>query len=438
VSTKVSRILHAGYLLECEGARIAMDPIFENPFSRNCYAFPPVKFDTEQIKALRLDAVFISHYHDDHCSMESLSLLDKSTPIYMFCVHGEMFELIRHLGFEQVHSLELDKPVPIQNFTVTPRRALDEDVDTIFQIQTPDVNILNVVDSWIPPETLALLAREDWDLILWPFQTMREIEVIAPDRASTASPELPEEWTEPLQQLKPKYLVPSSCQFQLEEWSWYNRAFFPITYKKFAEYIKQILPATQTIRLNPGVSISFDDGTLTPAEPLTWIAPLGDQNVDYEFNPDIKPPPTSEIAKRFLPLTPEQHEHVLRFCRFEIMERFESFSADPYFNSPRAWRLTLYDHQGEALSFDYRLENGRLSPGDSTTQPEWLTEVSTAKLYAALELGESLTSMYVRILGAKFEDIVDDPLLASLFNGVFAAYQISQLQTIHAHSGCNH
>ena len=78
---KISRILHAGYVFECDGTRILFDPVFENPFSRNCHAFPDVRFDLAAIRGLRPDAVFISHFHDDHCSMESLDLLDRATPI---------------------------------------------------------------------------------------------------------------------------------------------------------------------------------------------------------------------------------------------------------------------------------------------------------------------------------------------------------------------
>jgi putative membrane protein len=74
MTLKISRILHAGYVFECAGRRIVFDPIFENPFSRNCHAFPAVRFDLEQIRALPVDAVFISHFHDDHCSFESLDL----------------------------------------------------------------------------------------------------------------------------------------------------------------------------------------------------------------------------------------------------------------------------------------------------------------------------------------------------------------------------
>ena len=61
-------------------------------------------------------------------------------------------------------------------------------------------------------------------------------------------------------------------------------------------------------------------------------------------------------------------------------------------------------------------------------------------MYAALELGESLTSMYMRINDAVFDaeieqeiraaDIVDDPLIRCLFNDVFGAYQAAQLRRL--------
>jgi hypothetical protein len=70
----------------------------------------------------------------------------------------------------------------------------------------------------------------------------------------------------------------------------------------------------------------------------------------------------------------------------------------------------------------------------------WTTEIPVSKLYAALELGESLTSMYMRINDAVFDadtekeiesaDIVDDPLIRCLFNDAFGAYQAAQLRRL--------
>ena len=246
MTLKLSRILHAGYVFECEGIQIAFDPIFENPFSRNCHAFPDVRFDHAQIRELKLAAVFISHFHDDHCSLESLDLLHRETPIYIYCLFEELFAMVRALGFVNVQPLRVNQAVRVGPFEVIPREALDSDVDSMFQIKAAGLNVLNVVDSWIAPDAMTELAKyAPWDMVLWPFQTMREIAVLSPSRAAAAAAALPEDWIEELTILNPRYVVPSSCQFVQEPWSWYNRAFFPITYRQFRREIEAALPNTR-------------------------------------------------------------------------------------------------------------------------------------------------------------------------------------------------
>lgn len=159
-SLTISRILHAGYVFECDGTRIAFDTIFENPFSRNCHAFPDVRFDREQIRRQYFDAVFISHFHDDHCSLESLDLLDRATPLFIYCVFDELFDMVRQLGFSRVHALRLDLPVDVGAFQVVPREAMDAEVDSMFQVKAAGLNVLNVVDSWIDEAALARLVGQ--------------------------------------------------------------------------------------------------------------------------------------------------------------------------------------------------------------------------------------------------------------------------------------
>ncbi|MFC5548803.1 MBL fold metallo-hydrolase [Massilia aerilata] len=442
-SLTISRILHAGYLFECAGTRIAFDTIFENPFSRNCHAFPAVRFDHEQIRRQRFDAVFISHFHDDHCSLESLDLLDRATPLYIYCLFDELFDMVRQLGFSQVQALRLNEPVDVGAFQVIPREAMDADVDSMFQVKAAGMNVLNVVDSWIDEGTLAKLVEEGpWDMVLWPFQTMRELEVLAPSRASAAPPELPEEWLPQLQALAPRYVVPSSCQFLQEPWSWYNRAFFPITYAQFAKEVGAALPDAQVVRLDPSVSVRLDAASLRPALPLDWVIPVGAQDVDYVYEGNAAPPSTADIARHFAPLTAAQHARVLEYCRAGLLEKYgEVEAASEYFDRPRIWQLSLVDHEGQVTRFLYRLDPAEgAAVDDSDAPPGWTTEIPMAKLYAALELGESLTSMYMRINDTVFDadteralldaDVVDDPLIRCLFSDTFGAYQAAQLRRL--------
>lgn len=446
---KISRILHAGYVFEYGATQILFDPIFETPFSRNCYPFPDVRFDHEEIKKLSFAAVFISHYHDDHCSLESLDYLDRQTPIFIYCVFEELITLIRELGFLHVHSLALDTPITAGPFEVIPRRALDAEVDSMFHVKAAGLNVLNVVDSWIDYATLDQLVRlGPWDMVLWPFQTLREIDVLAPSRAPAASLQLPPEWLEQLKVLNPKYVVPSSCQFVQESWSWYNHALFPITYQQFQSEVQSALPEARVIRMNPSASVVLDKASIEATAPLSWVQPIGEQDVDYEFRVDLVPPPTAEIAQHFAPLTLVQTERVLEYCRHGLLEKFRSMEPpqDPYFERPRLWRLSVYDHKGVATVFHYLLEGSNIKPAIVQVAPlAWTTEIPISKLYAGLEAGESLTSMYVRINDTTFApaienevcsaDVVEDPLVRCLFNGVFGAYQEAQLKRLKARAG---
>lgn len=426
----VARILHAGYLFETSQAQILFDPIFENPFSRNCYAFPAVEFDLEKIQQLRPDAIFISHFHDDHCSFDSLKLLNRDIPIYMFCVHDEIFSLIRQLGFKNVTSLKLNESIHIKDLEVIPRRALDADVDSLFQVKSQGFNILNVVDSWIDDETFDLILNEvPFDLVMWPFQTMREVEVLSPKRYKPEPATLPEEWLTQLAQLKPKRLIPSSCQFRMEDWSWYNQAFFPMSYQQFNREVKTAIPETEIIRLNPGNKISLGS---SHTDPLDWIKPVGDQNVDYEYNP--KPQSTSEIAKHFSALTPEEKDCVIQYCEQQLLETFKALgpAEDSYFIRTRNWQLSLFDSSGIVQNFFYKMKEENIELiRQKPDHIDWITEVSEFKLLAALENGESLTSMYLRIICEDEDvDILQDPLIRCLFSEGFAEYQKAQLKNL--------
>lgn len=441
MSLKISRILHAGYIFETKSSRVVFDPIFENPFSVNCYSYPDVIFDTEKIKKQKFDAIFISHYHDDHCSFESLNLIDRKTPIYMYCVHDQMFDLLKQLGFQYVQPLYLGESVVVGNIQVKPVRALDADVDVMFHVQSQGLNVLNVVDSWIDEAMLRHLCQISWDMILWPFQLMREVEVLSPKRADNSSIEFPVEWKQQLIELKPKIIVPSSCQFQFEPWSWLNQNYFSFSYKMFSEHVGELLPSTKIQKLNPGQTLILTSNSNEFSEPLDWVRTIGSQNVDYIFQPDHVMS-TSEIAGHLGIVQDFLKARVLEFCHSELLQKLKSleFGDESYFRIPRIWWLSLYDSNGEVIDFYYQLNGHKTELINGVGVPQWRTEIPLIKLFGALENGESLSSLYIRINDMTFDseiekqleraDILEDPLLRCLYDGKFASYQKAQLRKL--------
>lgn len=439
---ELARILHAGYVVRAGGATIAIDPIFEVPFSVNAYPFPGCRFDLDAIGALRLDAVFISHHHDDHLSLESLARLDRATPIYLYALDDTYRALVRALGFTAVHALALDAPVTIERLTVTPRPALDVDVDAIFDLEADGQRVLDVGDAWIDPDTLArLAARGPWDVVLWPFQTMREVEVLSPSRAPPAERGLPPEWGPQLRALAPRVVVPSACQLTFEPWSWYRRAFFPISYRRFEAEVRALLPTTDVVRLDPGRALVVDGQGHRAGAPLAWVTPEGPQDVDYTYAPPTPAPSTASIARQLPRPEAGAQARALRFCLEGLARRHATLPPidDGYFTQARRWRLALFDADGAPWRFDYLVRPDTLTAlsVDDARPIAWETELPLVKLVGALEDGETSTSMYLRINDRRFDDAVEralaevdvfeDPLLRVLFGGRVAGYQRAQL-----------
>lgn len=439
----IYRILHAGYIFESGDIRIAMDPIFENPFSGNCFAFPDINFDVSVVSKQKFDAVFISHFHEDHCSLVSLALLDRATPIYTYCLHPELFEWIRELGFTKVYSLAMNVPVAVGNFVVTPRRALDADIDSLLQVQVEGLNVLNVVDSWIDEQTLAQLAEAaPWDLVLWPFQTMREIEVLDPRRSEPATGEVPHEWPAQWRALNPRFLVPSACQFAHEPWSWYGQKFFPISYLGFAKQVQAVIPQTQVVRLNPGCGFSLTTQGLSPLERLAWVQPVGPQEVDYQYDPNAETPSTMQVAQHFPELTLEEWSQVQNYLQNQLPAKLESLPAPEaeYFEKPRTWQLRVYGPNEKSVLQNYRIEGQNVAILAEASSFDWLTEIPAWTLVRILRDGQSLSSSYIRVNDHTFStaqekqiaetEVLEDPLVRALFTVPFGAYLKSQLREL--------
>lgn len=443
-SFTASRVLHAGYLFQAAGESILMDPILETPFSHNCYAYPAVQFFEDEIEKLQVDAVFISHVHDDHLCFKSLNRLSRKTPIYLYAEEPIYFEMLKSLGFNNVFGLKLDQKVCIgQHFQVTPRLALDPQVDSLFQIQIGDFNILNVVDSWVDPQALKQMQDvKKWDLILWPFQTMREIQVLSPNRASREK-EIPAEWGEVLRQLNPRFVVPSSCQFRHESWSWYNEALFPIQYSDFKEWLAQILPQAQYLRIDPSKGFFFSKEAIQSSPDLKILKCLEEGEVDYHYDENHQAPPVGLIAENLPVLSGEDLRWVLNYCQKELVQELtdKAQTLDCLLDYCCVWKLVLHGSAEKAYSFTYDIQGDAVElltqENANQVEPTWLTEIPAQKLWSSLKSGETLTSLYLRINDMTFSsevecgleelDLMEDPLIRVLFDGKVFRYHKQQL-----------
>lgn len=457
-SFKVHRVLHAGYLFDSGRAKILFDPVLTNPFSVNCYAFPEVSFSVDKIKNLNVDAIFISHIHDDHLCFKSLNLLSKQTPIFIYAKNLAYVEMLQLLGFTSVTLLEINKSVYISNhIKITPYEALDSEIDSLYHIEINNFNVLNVVDSWIDPTALDKLALiKNWDLVLWPFQTLRELQVLTPQK-DEVQPELPHEWLEQIKKLNPTYIVPSSCQFKHEEWSWYNYHLFPITYKFFESWIKNNTQNIEILRLEPSsgyqiTKLSNKQLNLEKLPDLEILNITSSTLQDYNFNPKVSSLSFADIISKFKPLNTTQKKQLLHFLESEILMRLKSAFEDLqlFHKNNMLWQLVIHDHFFVKV-LNFKFYDTVIEQIDQThvDQVHWKTEILSVKLWSALFEGESLTSSYLRINDFNshlksskqkdFEetpkllveselDVLEDPLIKVVFNINYLKFHMNQLK----------
>ncbi len=110
---------HQGWLLSTSHTRVFVDPLLTEGFGHGGLAgrvHPPRRFDMPRMPAI--DAVWLTHEHDDHFDLPSLCSLARSIPIYAssrssVALHG----VLADLGFT-VHPVGPDAVVPIGDLTL--------------------------------------------------------------------------------------------------------------------------------------------------------------------------------------------------------------------------------------------------------------------------------------------------------------------------------
>jgi len=102
--------------------------------------------------------------------------------------------------------------------------------------------------------------------------------------------------------------------------------------------------------------------SLKDSTELCWIKPIGDQDVDYQYDPDFVPPSTADITKHIMPLESRESDFVTEYCILGLLTTFSSLepTTEPYFQKSIFWQLRTYDHLGNAEIFNYKISGSKI------------------------------------------------------------------------------
>jgi L-ascorbate metabolism protein UlaG (beta-lactamase superfamily) len=150
----VTRIGHACQLLELGGLRVLTDPWFTQ--TATYYQGEPVAVRVEDLG--RIDAVVVSHEHDDHCDLDALVAggFDLGVPLLG---PGTVTALAREKGFRDVRTIEAWEATAVGDLTVTATPGQHGVHEVTFVIQAFGRTVFFGGDSLRVPELDEIPAR---------------------------------------------------------------------------------------------------------------------------------------------------------------------------------------------------------------------------------------------------------------------------------------
>lgn len=447
---KIHRLWHAGLLFESDQTRIVFDPIFENPFSVNCYVFPELAPSNQDLsetvkKFTSVDAVIISHIHDDHFSLASLNHFNRDTEIYIYSKFSEAVTLLLSLGFRKVRLLDEGFSLAIGDFLVSGHQSQYPDVDQIYEIEVEGLRILNLVDSFPGEASVEYFSKNKYDLLITPFQCMRELEILCPQIELDSSVQS----ADPLQKiniLNARYVLAGACQFKFEKWSWLNFHYFKNSYAAFRNAVISSIPFAQPLQLAPLKTMIFNNKELTleaPRPECIHNSANQAESEDYDFNLNSPVPTTSEVSQHFIHVSDVEFLSLVRFLETILVETYSNLesSDSPYFAGTWNYSITLWNGPNQQVNKYYEVSGSLMELLDKApAEVHWRSEIVASKLLGAISGLETLSSLYLRLNDPRNEfaprkDIqfvspIEDPLIRVLFDDKPFSYQKSQLKIL--------
>lgn len=173
---QVTLISDSCFIFEHEGIRILTDPwIGTSIYGGAWIQFPQPKVQASEIG--RLDYIFISHIHEDHCDAVTLSQLDKNAKVLLMDRepnHVGNFLKYHKFGFKEIILLKprevyrLTEQMAVEVVEADPKHKLNHLLDSSLLIHYGKKSIYFANDNPPYPEIDVYLKRYSFDLVLLP------------------------------------------------------------------------------------------------------------------------------------------------------------------------------------------------------------------------------------------------------------------------------
>lgn len=309
---KLTHFGGATAILEHQGKRILFDPWLDDGiFHGSWYHYPPLKVGIEDVG--RVDYIYISHIHEDHCSPGTIQYLNRDAQILLMDRHlNFVARFLSTYGFEfkSIHLIQARTPKEIEPglwvdmLEADPENELNHIIDSSIILKWDEFVIYNANDC--PPYTdgLQYVKRQygTIDLALLPYtggsgypacytnlshqEKLHEKQRIANHGVQT--------FVDAVKMLRPRYAMPFADQYVIAGSRSHLNEYLPHPPEGsvVAEALAEIDLARTVLLLNSGQTFDLVLGNKIPDEPYHFFseadrshyinAHLRDKTYDHE------------------------------------------------------------------------------------------------------------------------------------------------------------
>tara|TARA_Y100000741_G_scaffold364439_1_gene355456 strand:- start:437 stop:1726 length:1290 start_codon:yes stop_codon:yes gene_type:complete len=271
---KITYVTQACVLIEVHGKKILCDPWLVGPcWAGNLWHFPPPKREPESFT--NIDYIYFSHGHEDHFQLESirrLPLETKDSQVLISDYDKPYWEnAVRAAGFKNIIMLEHDESLELDSEIKLHMLRNDEgDDDSSIVIESDNSTVFFQTDNIMSYKEAERLGKKfDIDL----FFTIPTLTGVFPaffDFEPKTMMKLAEKKqmssikysTELMRLLKAKTAIPYACDLCYFGDLYYANELHMSDKEKYANYVKQTIPDSEVIIMNPDDEIEINDGKI--------------------------------------------------------------------------------------------------------------------------------------------------------------------------------
>jgi UDP-MurNAc hydroxylase len=263
--------------VETGAGSLLMDPWTAGPCEGNSWwLFPPPLTSTAPLGDV--DFVYVSHIHDDHCHLPTLTQLDRRTvAVIPRQPRPWLRDVLREHGFREVLELDHGRPHELaRNLRVTAFQF--GRLDSALLVDDGACRVLNLNDCAIPTPLLAaeLRGHRRPDVLMAAFSYASAYPVCydiqdsdMPRLIASSRDEILEAFAARARAIGARFVVPFATQyaFLAREEFWMNAS--TPTPLAAIDALRRIAPEVEPVLLNPGDSL-WASGKVDQVNPFDW------------------------------------------------------------------------------------------------------------------------------------------------------------------------